>query len=122
MNQKESDSFTLKMWTLYVVSSLISNLLFSIFNGWAFSCLWNWYAAPSFSLPTLTVVQGAGIWLIAALLARHQKVATAFGKIGAQDHAQAATFSETDRDLGIIWNSLFPLVYVIVGWGLLRFG
>jgi len=122
MNQKESDSLTLKMWTLCVVSSLIINLLCSIFYGWAFSCLWNWYAAPSFALPTLTVVQGTGIWLIVELLARRQKVASAFGKIEAQDHAQPATFSETDRLLGVIWKSLFPLVYVIVGWVVLRFG
>ena len=38
-------------------------LVISIYYGWAISVLWGWFISPKFNLPTLSIIEGAGISL-----------------------------------------------------------
>ena len=44
--------------------------LAAIYNGWAFSTLWNWFVVP-LGFPALGIAHGFGVGLVAASMSRH---------------------------------------------------
>lgn len=54
----------------YITVTLIVTVLSTIFNGWAFSLLWEWFVAP-LGYPVLTIPQAIGLSMVISY-ATHQ--------------------------------------------------
>jgi hypothetical protein len=81
---------------------LLSPLLY-LYDGWALSLLWLWFAVPALDVPALGVVQAAGLCLVVSFLRDHVQY---------RDHV-----ADVSSNLALILTR--PLIYVAVGWAFL---
>ena len=64
---------------LAFVLTLCLALIWQIAAGSAFALLWNWAPAVAFALPTLTWLQGVGVYLVVRLLLSPPKLELTLG-------------------------------------------
>lgn len=52
----------------YIVTTLTSLVVCSVWSGYALSILWGWFIVPAFSLPSLSVVYAIGLAMVVSFL------------------------------------------------------
>ena len=58
----------MKHTVLIAFIALVLMIVSAMVNGWALSILWGWFIVPVFGLPKISIVQAAGINLLATTI------------------------------------------------------
>ena len=78
-----------------------------ILNGWAMATLWNWFVAPTFHIPTLSIQIAWGISILVHLF---------------NNDIETKKANDTEELVGkFIFYLLSPLLAVGTGWLVLKF-